>query len=117
MNQNNLAIAEAYYKALGEKNIGATENYLDIDVQCTGPLVQVVGKGNVIEANKKFISLFKTLEIRSSFASHDQAVIVYDLECQAPVNIFSAVALLTFKNNLISKIELFYDARPFDIKK
>jgi hypothetical protein len=45
------------------------------------------------------------------------AVIVYDLECQPPVNVFSAVALLTFKNNLISKIELFYDARPFNIKK
>lgn len=115
--QINLSIAEAYYGALGEKDIGATEKYLDVHVQCVGPLVKVVGKENVIEANKKFISLFKTLKIRSSFASHDQAMIVYDLECETPINSFSAAALLTFKDNLISKIELFYDARPFDIKK
>jgi len=117
MSKNNLAIAETYYKALGEKNIEATEKYLNVDVQCIGPLVKVVGRGNVVEANKKFISLFKTLKIRSSFASQDQAMIVYDLECEAPVNIFSAAALLTFKDNLICKIELFYDARPFDVKK
>lgn len=93
MSKNNLEIAKTYYKALGEKNIEATEKYLDVNVQCIGPLVTVVGKENIIEANRKFISLFKTLKIRSSFASHDQAVIVYDLECQAPINVFSAVAL------------------------
>ena len=117
MGLNKLEIAEAYYKALGEKQLAATEKHLDPDVQCTGPLVKVLGKESVMEANKKFVSLFKTLKIRSSFASHDQAMIVYDLGCQPPINIFSAAALLTFKGSLITKIELFYDARPFDAQK
>lgn len=117
MNQNNLTIAETYYKALAAKNIGASEKYLHVDVECVGPLVKVEGKESVIEANKKFISLFETLNIRSSFASLDQAMVVYELDCGEPIGIFSAAALLTFKDKQISKIELFYDARPFDIKK
>ena len=116
-NQNNLSIAEAYYKALGEKNAAIAQKFLHANVQCTGPLVKIVGKEDVLEANKKFISLFKTLKIRSSFSSGDQAMIVYDLKCSAPIDTFSAAALLTFNDNLISNIELFYDARPFETKK
>ncbi len=116
-NQTNLSIAEAYYRALGEKNTDVAEKFLHDNIQCAGPLVKIAGKENVLEANKKFISLFKTLKIRSSFTSGDQAMIVYDLGVPAPIGIFSAAALLTFKDNLVSKIELFYDARPFETKK
>ncbi len=99
------------------KDLTVVGRYLHADVQCLGPLVKVAGKENVLEANKKFVSLFKTLTIRSSFASGDQAMIVYDLECATPINHFSSAVLLTFQDDLIAKIKLFYDARPFDTKK
>jgi hypothetical protein len=70
-----------------------------------------------LEANKKFVSLFKTLTIHSSFASGDQAMIIYDLECAAPINHFSSAVLLSFQEDLITKIELFYDASPFENTK
>lgn len=117
MSQDNLSIAENYYKALGEKDTHLAEKFLHPKVQCIGPLTKIMGKENVSEANKKFISLFTTLKVRSSFASRDQAMIVYDLLCPLPVDAFSAVALLTLKDNLISQIELFYDPRPFEAKK
>jgi hypothetical protein len=41
-------------------------------------------------------------------------MVVYDLDCPEPVGPFSSSALMTFENGLITKIELFYDARPFD---
>lgn len=113
MREKNLSIAEAYYDALGKKDMEKVEQYLHPDVECIGPLVKVTGKGSVLEANKKFISLFKTLKIRSSFASGDQSMIVYDLEFAASVDVFSSAVLLTLSNDLISKIELFYDPRPF----
>jgi hypothetical protein len=44
-------------------------------------------------------------------------MIVYDLDCQAPIGNFRVAALMDIRNGLIEKIELFYDARPFEKKK
>lgn len=117
MAQNNLLIAEAYYTALGEKRIDALEKHLHPDVQFIGPLAKSTGKEALLEATKKFATFFKTLTIRSKLGSENQAVIVYDLEFPPPIGSLSSVALMTFKEGLITKIELFYDARPFESKK
>jgi len=113
MNQNHLSLAKAYYQALAAKDLAASGKYLHPNVQCSGPLVNVNGKESVLRANEKFITLFTTLKIRSSFASENQVMIVYDLELVTSINIFSAAALLTLQDSLIDKIELFYDASPF----
>lgn len=42
--QTNLSIAEAYYRALGEKDIDVAEKFLHTSVQCAGPLVKIIGK-------------------------------------------------------------------------
>lgn len=114
MNKNNEAIAEAYYTAMGEKNIAGTEKHLHPDVQFSSPLGKMMGKEAVLDAIKKFTTLFKTLTIRAKFGSENQATIIYDLECSEPIGKLSAAALMTFKDGLIVKIELFFDARPFD---
>ena len=113
MKENNVLIAETYYKALGEKRLEILENYLHPDVQFIGPLAKTTGKDSVLEATKKFTSFFKTLKIRSKFGSEDQAVIIYDLEFPEPIGLISSTALMTFMGGLVTKIELFYDARPF----
>jgi hypothetical protein len=116
MGENSLAVAEAYYMAVGSKNVASVEKYFHPDVQFIGPLAKMTGKETVVEATKRFSTLFKTLKIRAKFSSGDQAVVIYDLECPAPVGIFSTASLMTFKEGLISKIELFYDARSFEKK-
>jgi hypothetical protein len=116
MAQSPMAIAEAYYKAMGEKNAGAVEKYLHPDIQFIAPLAKLTGKENVLEAAKRFTLLFKSLKIRCKFGSENQAMIVYDLECPEPIGSFSSTSLMTFHEGLISKIELFYDARPFEKK-
>ena len=111
---NNTALIETYYKAVGDKNFEKIEKHLHPDVQFIAPLAKMKGKKAVLEATKRFTTLFKTLKIRASFGSNNQAMVVYDLDCPEPIGIFSSSALMTFENGLITKIELFYDARPFD---
>lgn len=113
MTKNSVAIAEAYYTAMGKKDIEGLSKYLHPDIQFTAPLDKITGKEVVLEATKKFASMFKTLTIRAKFGSEDQAMIVYDLDFPGMFATFSSAALMTFQGDLITKIELFYDARPF----
>jgi ketosteroid isomerase-like protein len=114
MSENHVDVAVAYYTAMGEKNITGVEKCLHPDVQFFAPLAKAAGKEAVLEAARGFISFFKTLTVRAKCGSGEQAMVVYDLDCPAPVGSFSSAALMTFKEGLIAKIELFYDARPFN---
>lgn len=113
MSKNNLTIATVYYTAMSEKNIGALEKHLHPDVQFSAPLAKVKGKEAVLESTKGFANFFKSLKIRAKLGTGDQAMIVYDLECPEPVGNVTSASLMTFQDGLITKIELFYDARPF----
>jgi len=113
---NNIAIAEAYYTAMAEKNIAGMEKYLHPDVRLISPLAEILGKEAVLESAKKLIALFKTLTIRAKFGSEDQAMLAIDLDYPAPIGNLRTAVLMTFKDGLITKNELFFDARPFDKK-
>jgi hypothetical protein len=103
-----------YYEAIGKKDFGKLEQWLSPDVEFIGPLAKLKGRDAVIETTKKFTSVFKTLQVRAHFGSANQAMVVYDLDCHEPIGKVSSSALMTFAKDLIVKIELFYDARPFD---
>ena len=113
MSKNTADIATAYYTAIGEKNVEAVAKYIHPDIRFIAPLGREIGKEAFLEAARKFTALFKSLTIRSSIGSKDQAMVVYDLECPAPIGTFSTAAHMTFREGLIAKIELFFDARPF----
>jgi ketosteroid isomerase-like protein len=110
-------IAVAYYTALGEKNIEEVRKYLHPDIQFTDPQEKVVGKEAVLKAAKGFTAIFKTLIIRAKFSSEDQAMVVYDVDIPALTKNLRAASLLSFKEGLISKIDLIYDTRFFAGKK
>lgn len=44
-------------------------------------------------------------------------MLAYDMIVPDPIGKFRAAALMGFENNKITRIELFYDARPFEMKK
>lgn len=113
MNNSPLSIAEAYYTAMSEKNLAGLEKYLHPDVQFTTPLGEMKGREAYLLAAKGFIAFFKTLTIRAKFGSEDQAMLAYDVEFPAPIGKFPSAVLLSFNEGLITKIELFYDGRPF----
>lgn len=109
--------AQAYYLCMSEKNIEKMGEYLHPDVQFMTPLMSITGKENVLEGAKFFLPSFKTLTVRATCGSGDQIMMAYDLDFPLPVGILRVAALLTFKENLIGKIELFFDARSFEKKE
>lgn len=114
MNTHTIEIARAYYTAMGEKNTAALAQYLHPEVQFSTPFGKSAGRETVLGAVQGFVSMFNRLTIRTVFGSENQALVVYDVEFPAPIGQCPSTALLTVNDNLITKIELFYDARPFE---
>lgn len=114
MTTDNVTLAEAYYTAMGDKNIANVEKYLHPNVQFTSPFyARITGKEEVLEAVKGFTNAFTSLVIRAKFGSDNQAMIVYDIDCPMLNRTMSSASLMTFQDNLIVKIELFFDPSPF----
>jgi pyruvate dehydrogenase complex dehydrogenase (E1) component len=52
--------------------------------------------------------------LHASFGSKDQAMVNYDVDFGRLFGICHTAALITFEDNLIARIELFFDARPIE---
>jgi len=112
-NKSNVALAENYYHHMLKKNFEAMEKCLHPDVDFISPLAKTSGKTAVVEAAKKLSSVLGDIEIRSKFSSGDQIMLAYDFIFPDPIGKLRAAVLMDFKDQLISKIELFFDGRPF----
>lgn len=116
MTEKTLSIAQGFYTAMGNKNVKDMEKHLHPNVQFMAPLATANGKEAYLEALKGFTSYFNTLTIRAAFGSKDQAMVVYDVDFPAPVGKCPTAVHLTFEDELITKIQLFYDGRLFEKK-
>lgn len=114
---NNLKRAESYYEAMLAKDFDKMASYLHPDIYFMGPLAEMRGKNAVISAAKNLSELLKDIQIRSRFAENNQIMFAYDFTFPAPIGFLRAAVLMEFTENLISKIELFYDGRPFAEKR
>jgi SnoaL-like protein len=107
-------LALAYYQAVGNKNAGAVAEFLHPDVRLIGPLGEHAGKEAVLKAVTNFATLLKRLRVCASFGSSDQAMVNYEVDFGEPFGICRSAALITFQENQIARLELFFDARPFE---
>lgn len=114
---DNLSLAESYYNAMLTKDFEKMASYLHDNVHFIGPLAEMQGKEPIVTAAKNFGGILQDIQIRSRFASHDQIMFAYDMVVPLPIGKFRAAVLMEFTDQLISKIELFYDASPFQEKK
>jgi hypothetical protein len=114
---DNLNLAQSYYNAMLAKDFDKMANYLHDNVHFIGPLAQMHGKENIVTAAKNFGGILQDIQIRSGFSSGNQIMFAYDMVVPAPIGKFRAAVLMEFMDGLISKIELFYDASPFQEKK
>lgn len=114
---DNLSLAESYYNAMLAKDFDKMANYLHNNVQFIGPLGEMHGKEPIVTAAKNFGGILQDIQIRSRFAAGDQIMFAYNMVVPAPIGKFRAAVLMEFTDRLISKIELFYDASPFQEKK
>ena len=114
---DNLNLAESYYNAMLAKDFDKMADYLHNNVHFIGPLAEMHGKDAVVSAAKNFGGILQDIQIRSRFAAGNQIMFAYDMVVPAPIGKFRAAVLMEFTDRLISKIELFYDASPFQEKK
>lgn len=117
MQTSHVLKGEEYYKLIGEKNVEEIQKYLDSEVELYSPLFALKGKEAVVGATGNFMNAFKSLKIRAKFGSEDQAMIVYDADMPGVAKVFPGASLLTFRNDLIVRIELFHDASHLTKKK
>jgi len=83
------------------------------DIHFVAPMGESTGKEAVLEAVKRFLTVIKKIEIREKFGYDDKVMLVYDLIYGESSTLCRTAVLMNFENNLILKLELFYDARPF----
>lgn len=114
---DNLNLAESYYNVMLAKDFDKMASYLHDNVHFIGPLAEMHGKDAVVTAAKNFGGILQDIQIRSRFADGDQIMFAYDMVVPAPIGKFRAAVLMEFIDRLIFKIELFYDASPFQEKK
>lgn len=114
---NHLSLAESYYHAMLAKDFDQMAIYLHDQVDFIGPLGSMHGKQAVVAAAKNMGELLQDISIRYRFSAGDQIMFAYDWMMRPPIGAFRAAVLMEFKDQLISRIELFYDARPFQEKK
>ncbi len=113
---SNVATAEAYYKAMGNKDLAGVGQYLHPKIEFLGPLANLTGKEVVLEGLKNLFKVVNGVTMRAKFGTGDRVMLAYDLHCLAPIGDLHVAALMTFKEDLIGRIELFYDARAFERK-
>lgn len=112
--ETTVTIATVYYQALGNKDTAGVAKLLHPDVRLIGPLGEFAGEEAVLQAVTRLATLLKSLRVNASFGSQDQAMVNYDVDFGQPIGVCRTAALLTFQDSLIARIELFFDARPFE---
>ena len=113
MSDNNIATAIAYYDAYNKKDIVSITRYSHPDIHFIAPMGESNGRDSVLEAVKRFLTVIKKIEIREKFSFNDQVMLVYDLIYGESSALCRTAVLMNFKENLITRLELFYDVRPF----
>lgn len=115
--KKHLKVAESYYAAMLKKDFDVMASYLHKDVLLISPLSEVHGKENVVAAAKNLSAILQDIQIRGKFSAGSQVMFAYDFMFPEPILKLRSAGLIEFTDELISKIELFYDGRPFVEKK
>ncbi|MES2121234.1 MAG: nuclear transport factor 2 family protein [Chlamydiota bacterium] len=110
METNHAMLGEEYYKLVGEKNVEGIKKCLCPDVEFYSPMAILKGRDAVVLATSHFMNAIESLTIRAKFGSADQAMIVYDVDMPGIAKHFPGASLLSFRDGMIVRIELFYDS-------
>jgi hypothetical protein len=110
---DNVATAQAYYRAYVDKDAQRIFASLHGDVELISPISTARGKQEVLGMAKRLMEVTRAIEIRAEFGAGDRVMLAYDLDCAPPLGRTRAAVLFTFRAGLIARIELFFDPRPF----
>lgn len=112
----NIEIAKAFYQAMSQKNVAELEQYLHNDVEFLAPLARTSGKEAYLENVSRFMSFFSSMTVRTLCSSSNEVIVIYDVDFAEFADSVPTASLMNFDNGLVTNIQLFYDARPCDMK-
>src|ERR1700678_1803367 len=104
----------AYDKAMNDRDVPRMARYLHPDVPLVIPMEHLTGKEAVLEATKKLSTHIQSIKMHAKFGSEEQEMVSYDMTFDEPIGVCRAAALMTFKDGLIARNEVFFATRPFD---
>jgi ketosteroid isomerase-like protein len=110
----NLYIAQQYYNSLIAKDFETMSSYLDDTIYFISPLTKLQGKEAVISAAQELAEKLDKINIRAQFEQGDEIMMAYDFIFTKLNFTLRVAVLMNFQNSLITKIELFFDTRPFE---
>jgi ketosteroid isomerase-like protein len=111
--QNNADVAVAYYMAMNDKDLDGMAQQLHANVELVSPMDHIRGKDKVLEAAEKLFKPVKSIEIYSKIFDADHVVLTYDMKFDEPIGNCRTAAVMTFRDGLIVRNELFFDTAPF----
>ena len=114
MKQDTAKTTEAYLKAWQKKDTAEIARYVHPQVEFVGPMAQTKGKEAFLGGAQRVLPLMKELKIDTRFFSGDQALFTYDFNCVEPIGVCRTAELITVTDGLVARVELFFDARPFE---
>ena len=117
MSTHNLDTALAYYAAIGSGNPQLAAEKLADTIEIITPLAHQKGKNTVVESLKGFSKAVESITINARMASGNEVMLTYDILFPEPTGNLKAAGLLTFDNDLIARIEMFYDTKNLSEQK
>ncbi len=105
---------KAYLYAWQNKDIDGVSACVHPDIQFKSPNAATTGRDAYLKAAARFFPLFDRIEIREEFYSGNGAMIALDFNCMQPIGLCPTAELIGFRDGLIFRDQLFFDARPFE---
>jgi hypothetical protein len=113
MSDGNLATAVAYYQGLQAKDISGIARLVHPEIELVGPIANARGKEAFLKSIERLAGAVKAVTVRATCGSGDEVMTAYDLDFGEPVGVCRTAALMNFREGFISRLELFFDTKPF----
>ena len=111
MTQRKVASAEAYYQAMGDQDFAGMAQRLHPDARLVTPMEELTREGGgscrcqaTPQPHQEHQS---SIKVHARFASEDQAMPTSDMEFAQPIGVTRTAVLMTFRDSLIARSELF----------
>jgi hypothetical protein len=109
MNSTISTIAEAYIRAVGDKQFDAVSRCLHPAVEFSSPdLATLHGADQYIGALRRLGTILLRNEVKRTFAQENEVCIIYDFVTDTPVGALPSVEWLQFENGKIKSVYLIF---------
>ncbi|PDS78537.1 nuclear transport factor 2 family protein [Rhizobium sp. L43] len=107
-----LMIAQTYFDAMANKDIGTIASVAAEDVVCTSPLGEIRGAQAFRGFQEGFARMIEKLTLVAIFGDEERAVIVYDAQTHPVPNAIVAEHI-TVRDGKLASTTVIYDGTPF----